>query len=240
MIKEIKKRRAYEWRIPKQAKDILDMIEGMGFIAGGYAAWYANSRYSSNPSDIDVFSLENRFEYYPPEEPDEVFTPESLIIYNLLELDYEQEKDLPNAIQYKPPEEGMLKVQYVKPFQNNWMKTFGTPEEVLSQFDFTVAMVALEKVNDEYYIYYHEDFVKHNKKHRLYINHINCPIAVSMRVMKYIKKGYYIGPKELIKLFIEWENRDEEYRSRLKEILEKEGELSPEEWWEMEKLLRID
>lgn len=236
----MKKRVAYEWRISKQAKDILDSIEGMGFIAGGYGSWYYDSRNSAEPSDIDIFSIENRFEYYPPEEPDGVFVPESPIIDILLELGYEEEKELPNAIQYKPPRGDMLKVQYVKPFQNQWMKTFGTPNEVLEQFDFTVAMVALEKNGEYYYIHYHEDFAKHNKKYRLYIKHINCPIAVAMRVTKYVKKGYYIGPKELIKLFIEWENRDDEYRTQLRDLLEKEGELSPEEWWDMERLLRID
>lgn len=139
------------------------------------------------------------------------------------------------------------KVQVIQPFENRWMRTFGSVSQVIGQFDFTVVMAAIQKQHPangsvelkSYIAYEHEDFRKDTKRKRLIIQHINCPIAVSMRVNKYCAKGFYIGPKEIIKLFKEWDSREQSYKDRLIQLADRDN-LDPQEWWEIEKLLRID
>jgi len=72
--------------------------------------------------------------------------------------------------------------------------TFGTPEEILNKFDFTVAKFAYYKsINDdasiEYNLLYHKDFFEHLHQRRLVIDKdIPFPISTWERSYKY--KGY--------------------------------------------------
>lgn len=252
-------------RLPKQAKDILIAISGKGYIAGGYARDILLNTHTS--TDIDVFYYEgpNRKVSIEPEErgsgePEATkWIPFGPIVDNLRDLGYEYTRSLPNAWEFIVPrkngkhDKNFRKVQVIQPFQNQWMRTFGRVDEVIGQFDFTVvkaAVVASEsgwltkdgkEIPTNYHFWTMEDeaFRKDTKRKRLIITHINCPIAVSMRVNKYCAKGFYIGPKEIIKLFKEWDARDKQYKDRLIELADRDS-LDPQEWWEIEKLLRID
>ena len=127
------------------------------------------------------------------------------------------------------------------------MKTFGTPSEVISLFDFPQAMVALEWRDwqrphsgiSNIIVTTDERFDAAEASHKLSINHINCPIAVAMRAFKYVGKGYTIRPREIVKLFKDWDNRPPDYKKRLTDLCEKDN-LEAAEWFELEQLLRID
>jgi len=252
-------------KLPKQAASILEAIAGEGYIAGGYARDVLLGTHTS--SDIDIFCYKQLAIYLDPEgglgwrdAATTTWLPRGRIVTALEQLGYEYTRQLPNALEFtilrkdSKPDHNYRKVQLIVPFKNQWMFTFGRPEDVIGQFDFTVVMAALETVTtpplhnslglthgtERVCAIYHEDFHKHSKAKRLYIQHINCPIAVTMRVNKYVAKGFFAGPKELIKLFQEWDKRDKRYKDRLVDFANRNDALSPTEWWEIEKLLRID
>jgi hypothetical protein len=226
-------------QLPTELKEVLKIIRGLGFIAGSCARYYASNLSDEvKYNDIDIFS-------YSEKDFDE-------IIFRLEKNKWIRKKESPNAIQFEKefrkskPAKSKSKsksplirevhiVEVVKPFKNEWMQTYGKPKDVLEQFDFTVVKAYFL---NEKYIYVDEHFVMDNEKRRLVITHINCPLAVAQRVVKYGRKGYNIGIREMMKLFIEWENRPREYRERLLELLKKD--LTDEEFEELERLLRID
>lgn len=173
--------------------------------------------------------------------------------------------DVPEGRAYfkAEPLAGYLPINVVKPFTNLLrkpapevspvlMKTYGKPEEVIAYFDFPVAMAAIEYVErppikiadmfpfwSRYRAIYNADLFTDDESKHLHIRHINCPIAVSMRAFKYVGKGYDIRPREIIKLFKEWDDRPVDYKKRLIELCEKDN-LDAQQWFELEQLLRID
>jgi len=87
------------------------------------------------------------------------------------------------------------------------------------------------------------DFMHDEEKKILRIKNIHCPISSTLRCMKYARKGYWLPPMQCCRLFIDWEERDEEYREKIIEFLKKSdmGEgLTKADIEEMEALMRID
>lgn len=79
-------------------------------------------------------------------------------------------------------------------------KIFGSPSEILKQFDFTITKFALykEKVNDsddwhwEDRVIYHEDFFEHLFFKRIVIDDkIPYPESTYERMIKYMRYGYF-------------------------------------------------
>lgn len=245
----------------------------VGYIAGGFARWILDPAHSPLPSDIDIFCWRDSDLYYDAIDTDE-FELGGRVVDAVLNLGYEQSRDLPNAVEFILPTHtaaelyggdgtgltAPFKIQLIKPFKNEYMQTYGSPEQLLSQFDFTVAQAAIlynpDPVLLESYPSYHLTpydynstvlfsvtsnlFYSDNAAHRLNITHINCPVAVALRVQKFASKGYFASPRELAKLFLEWESRPQSWKDRLINLLDRSGNLSPSEWIEMEKLLRLD
>lgn len=80
-------------------------------------------------------------------------------------------------------------------------KTFGTPQEVLSRFDFTVVKAAMYKTTTEddegedrieYRVLLHKDFFEHLHMRRLVVDNdvIYFPVATFERVLRYARYGY--------------------------------------------------
>jgi len=87
------------------------------------------------------------------------------------------------------------------------------------------------------------DFPHDEKRRLLRFKNIHCPISSTLRCMKYSRKGYFLKPFEALKLFTDWDNRDDEYRTKLTAFLQKtaeEGGLSRREIDELEAMMRID
>lgn len=76
-------------------------------------------------------------------------------------------------------------------------KTFGTPEEILNQFDFTITKFALFTRKDELdeletMVLHHEDFFKHLSLKRLVVDDkLLYPMSTFNRIIKYATYGYF-------------------------------------------------
>lgn len=94
---------------------------------------------------------------------------------------------------------------------------FTTVEELISQFDFTVNRIALisdvEALADP-------QFLEDEEKGELRLKFIHCPISSVNRIAKYTRKGYHCKLKEIVKLFVDWDNRDFTYRENVLKILD--------------------
>jgi hypothetical protein len=61
--------------------------------------------------------------------------------------------------------------------------------------------------------------------------------------MKYSRKGYWLKPIECLKLFNDWSQRDNAYRSKLIDFIAQANEgkgLTKEDVEELEKMMMID
>ena len=134
--------------------------------------------------------------------------------------------------------------QIIKPVEKGRVKTIGTVEEILSNFDFTVVRAAIISPTE---VLVDEDFENDEKQKLLRLKNIHCPISSTLRCCKYSRKGYFLKPVEALKLFTDWSNREEGYRERIIELFQKsaaskEGnnKMSRRDIDELEALMRID
>jgi hypothetical protein len=133
-------------------------------------------------------------------------------------------------------------IQVIKPVIQGAIVTVGTMEEILNNFDFTIVRAGL--VSPEQGIA-DSDFLEHDKAWKLVFKNIHCPISSTFRAIKYSKKGYWMGLSESVKLFLDWNERGEEYQAKLLDLIGKmktpEGEEpNKEDIEELEKLMNVD
>lgn len=197
-------------------------------ICGGYARFCASSREKPvKAGDVDLF-------------PKTEEASENLITL-LLRKGFEKchENDVSFTFLKNSNFPTLPTVQVIKPMNEGAIKTIGTLEEILSNFDFTITRIGLlsktEALADV-------NFLEDEEKRLLRFKNIHCPISSLIRTMKYGRKGYYIRPAEVMKLFSDWDARDDRYRSNIYELFKTSalGEISEEEINELEKLMRID
>lgn len=83
---------------------------------------------------------------------------------------------------------------------------FGTPVEIVSDFDFTIAQAWFDKENQEFG--YNSDFFKHLHQKRLVLNsRLLLPINTWERVLKYTGYGYTLcsgGKIQLLQAIARW------------------------------------
>ncbi len=210
-----------------------------GMICGGYA------RYCCSPLHKPVETID--IDIYP-------FDEESYknIKNSLDSVGFKEHRDSVNAMTYKLHEDNLYlatpKVQLIKPMKEGKIVSFGTVEEILSNFDFTITRACLISETE---CLVDEDFMKDEKSKTLKLKNIHCPVSSTLRCMKYARKGYWLPPSECIKLFLDWSERGEDYRVKLIDLFKKaetfdeskpEGTtgLTKEEIEELEALLHID
>jgi len=209
-----------------------------GMICGGYARYCASLRTSPIPArDVDIF-------FRTPEEYEQA---KSKFLADGLEIKHENEVSLT----FKLPEDPKHlwrttpPIQLIKPMKEARLLTYGTPEEILDYFDFTIVRAFIK---DENTVLVDENFEKDELGTNLRIKNIHCPISSLFRAIKYIRRGYFLSPVESIKLFIDWQNRDQEYRDKVFSFLAKidihndtgQSTLTQQEIDEFERLMRID
>lgn len=153
---------------------------------------------------------------------------------NEMAVTYERIKDPKHPLFICPT------IQLIKPVIEGRVVALGTTQEVIENFDFTVIRAGL--INPKLALV-DADFEHDEPKKILRLKNIHCPISSTLRCMKYSKKGYWLPPMQALRLFIDWDSRDDEYKSRLVFFLEKSsiGEgMTQEEIDELEKLMRVD
>lgn len=212
----------------KRIRKILRMISGNGYIIGGYARYCCSKKKKpETPQDIDIYSItEQAFEALRVE-----FDKEFTLV---------KESEVSCTYKWKTP------LNLIKPVLVGAIVGVGEPETILNSFDFTVAKACIMS-EDKAVV--HELFHDHDAGNLLVIEHIHCPVSAVYRIMKYYKKGYWVRPIEVLKLFFNWDNRDDEYRSKLIEFIQSaeefhksggEDKLSEEEIQELERMMFID
>lgn len=165
-----------------------------GFIAGGYARYVVSQKPFAEPADIDVFCFDKE-DAFPMLKQ---FFDEIGIV----------EFSSPFAISYRINKRYRYitkKVQLIIPREEGNIKTYGTPQEVIDNFDFTINMIAF----DYKYFYEAHEFAKHNEKHKLVFNNIHCAVGILTRLRKYLRKGYKITVAEMLKIYGMWDTLPE-------------------------------
>lgn len=137
------------------------------------------------------------------------------------------------------------RIQVIKPLVKGAIVAKGSVEAILAAFDFTCVRAAVWAEEETLALtgLVDADFEHDEAKKYLRIKNIHCPISSTLRCIKYGRKGYWSRPHEIIKLMLDWEARDDEYRSSLADFLiriEDGEELTKEQIEQFETMLRID
>jgi hypothetical protein len=215
-------------------------------IAGGYARYCASpGRSVIKASDIDLFPQDK-------EAYEKLYT----LLVIKMQFGIKHENGVSITLAHTPftelagnndPRWGtMPTIQIIKPVEEGHIVSVGDIETILNNFDFSIVRAAIISPTeclvdanfeeDEYYNF-------------LRIKNIHCPISSSLRFMKYTRKGYFTRPLEVLKLFMEWDVRGNDYKNRMIELFktsnirDEEGNIVPmtqENIDELEALLRID
>lgn len=193
----------------EQIKDIYQIATREGaFIAGGYVRYMCSLNSKPAPADdVDVF-------------PTDAETVDRVFKALRRELGYRTDRQSDVAYTLSHYQSDKPTVQIIKPIERGGLKTFGTLEEIIGSFDFTVVRIGLMSESvalaDECFL--NDEFFK-----ELNVRTINTPIAVVLRAQKYAAKGYTMSPIEFLKLFQDWDGRTPEFRQRLTDLLEREN-----------------
>ncbi|MCR4284528.1 MAG: hypothetical protein NUV97_00605 [archaeon] len=208
------------------------------WICGGYARYCASLKVDPVPArDIDLF-CENE-SCYP-------------LAYNELidsGLEIEYENDL--SVTFKIPKDKnhlwrtTPTMQIIKPVKESRIVSFGIPEVILENFDFTITRACIVSPTE---VLVDEHFIEDDLRNLIIIKNIHCPVSSMFRAIKYIRKGFFMSPVESIKLFQDWSSRSDEYRAQLLDYLMKidihkesgESTLSQKEIDELERLMMLD
>lgn len=164
------------------------MVGHKGFIAGGC---FKNIFNKEKVKDVDVF-FENEMDFQNAKNYYE--NNEDWYLY------YENQKVV-SYKRYKKPE---VAIELIR-------STFGTPEEILNQFDFSITKFAYFKTEEEketigsdpfsettteavttYKVMFDENFFKHLQLKRLVVEpDLLFPVSTFERMLRYAKYGYF-------------------------------------------------
>jgi hypothetical protein len=182
------------------------------FIAGGFARWILSENETTpTPGDIDFYFQDDTALH----KATWVMTREGFTV--ALETD--------NAVSYRPPNtvefDIPIGIQFIKPRGG---KRCGTIHDVLDGFDLSICQAALELTSENKLKgYVSVVFGLDEANQDIHVINVVSPLATMQRCMKYARKGYKIGHKELLKIFAEWDKVAIEKRTRIFELIEKVG-----------------
>jgi len=204
--------------IPKRGLTELNPLLGLPhagewFVMGGYARWALSpNQKPALPEDLDIYC-----------KTEEVYKSilEVLTKIHDLRIRYETDHSVSFSKKERTGWEYLPPIQLIKPVIDGHKVAKGSIEEILDNFDFTIARAALTlgKVNfTHWFAWQDEEFEKHERQQKLVIKNIHCPVGTALRACKYVKKGYKIKMTEIVKLFLDWEERDIDYRFRVRNL----------------------
>lgn len=195
-----KDHRFFHHNVNTDDKFFKNVFELGGFVAGGYARYVVSKNVFAEPNDIDIFCR--------------TIEDEAKLLRFFNSVGKVQFKsDLATSYRvYNEYSYILKKVQLIKPRQEGNIKTFGTPEEVIDNFDFTINMVAF----DDQGFYHCETFFEDLKAHRLEFNNIHCAVGILTRIRKYLNKGYKIDISEFLKIYQMWDTVDQKTKDIIK------------------------
>jgi len=215
----IKKIEEYEGvKFIKEIKEIQEMIRGIGFIAGGRVRQEIGNSILGREKNISSDDVD----IYCYREEDR-----KRLVETFIDKGYEMSFMNSNCVNFTKP----MKVQIITSF-------YGDISTVIDEFDFTICRVGM----DEEYFYMDKDFEENLKNNLLVIKTVQCPIGAIRRIIKYTKKGFFMTGFQMLKLYMDWDSRSNEYKEELVKYLMKmekseDGKLSQEEFEELESIL---
>jgi len=218
--------------VDHRLEQIWDICQQYGaHIIGGYVRFMISpDEHTAPANDVDIFldlkeneTMEGTQQRYKD-------------ICDRFETIYDMTHNGPLSSYYYDETGGSVSVNVIMPRSDETMVTIGSIYEIMEMFDFPIVRCALRSLE---VASADPDFLVDEKEKRLQWKHINCPVAAVFRMMKYSKKGYFARPKEVAKLFIDWDNRTPEYRERLLAGLARE-DPDEDQINELETLLWVD
>lgn len=191
--------------------EFFQRIFGMGAcIAGGYARWACtpfDKRVHKiiEANDIDVFC--EKEEYY-------------LNIHKWLESvgKIAYKSDFATSFTLRNSKYSYLDktIQLIAPRIEGNIILVGTPIDIISNFDFTINMIAITKTE----IFMHKNFFRDLSNRKLYFNNIHCPLGILIRLKKYFKKGFNMETSEMLKVFQVWDSLDSKIKTEIQEAFD--------------------
>ncbi len=178
-----------------QVADLLEVLAGVGYVAGGAARQVVLRGDAPPAEDIDVF-LYRRDDF-------------ASCAAAVASLGYSVLGETPFAVSFsarQPIHE--LPVQVIKPFRDEWSLTYGTPEEVITQFSFTTEMFAIAGGRAVVGASAREDTLAR----RLVLQNITNPLWVALRATKYTAKGYSVSATDMRRILDAWMDRPQQRR----------------------------
>lgn len=174
----------------KEIMPILNVTRGLGWVAGSYAAWMANSAESAPlPNDIDVFAASDSGA--------ELIAVKMRKKFDCMTSDNGMVITCEYRYKRKP-------VQVIRPHPD-WKKF---PDDILHSFDFACCRALMV---DHKEILVDFDYWLQDTK----ILRIADPVKTMQRVIKYAKRGIMFDPWELLKILRAWSDISEERRQEI-------------------------
>jgi hypothetical protein len=211
-------------------------------ICGGYARYCCSPHIKPVPAgDVDLF---------PRDEDSFKRLKEKLVTEIGFGIKHENEISLTLKIPKNPPATlchslmASPRIQIIKPVKEGAVVTLGSIETILQNFDFTITRAAIINPGE---CLVDEEFAEDEVHRVLRLKNIHCPVSSMLRCMKYSKKGYWMRPSQVLRLYEDWDLRTDEYKSNLIDLLMKaerakgnNTKLEKKEIDELESLLRRD
>lgn len=186
---------------------VLREIEDVAFIAGGAARSMIEPT-APDHSDIDVYLRT----------ADEDGSARALIAASLAGLQYTELGRAGMSVVYGTTRRMTKPVQVIQPARNGEHVTYGTPEEVIDGFSFTVEQYAIDLVDGDLTAIFTEDAEVAHREHRIRLHRVHNPVSSAYRLQKYGGKGYRASMDEVVKLFRAWEALSAEQRDAIAAI----------------------
>lgn len=213
--------------------DILEDMPHDYVICGGYVRYMCSTASSVTPAgDVDVYCRDEEGfnalkSYFKKLEL-------SIVHENNMAVTYKRVLDPANILAMCPV------IQLIKPVKEGAIVAAGSIADILSNFDFTVVRAGLMSPKDALV---DADFEHDETRKILRIKNIHCPVSSTLRCMKYSKKGYWLPPMQVVRLFLDWDERPFDWKSRLLNFLRsaESGEgLTQKDIDELEAMMRVD
>ncbi len=223
----------------KNVLKLIDEFELKCFVLGGYVRYMCSPKKNPYPAaDLDIYS-HSMDDYKRLRELIENMNVNgklykmSIKHENEVSITFKEVEDINHPFFITPT------IQLIKPLKKGSMVLEGDMQTVLENFDFSVVRCGL--INEDEALV-DADFLHDETNSMLRLKNIHCPISSTIRCVKYGKKGYWMTPMESLKLFIDWDNRDDNYKMSIIDTVakfKKEG-ITRKEIEHLEALMRID